>query len=320
MSQNDFALDNISAPAARADISAAFQALASASSGPSAPATTYADMLWYDTTNNQLKKRNEANSAWIVLGTVDETSGTFEPNQTFASNAEALAGLNNTKAMTALRTAEAIAASSGYNAQVFTASGTWTKPVNAPPTAMVRFEIWGAGGGGGRMSNYNGNGAGGGGYHSAIVKASDLAATIAVVVGAGGLGKTGSYGNGANGGTSSFGVYEATGGSGGSGSNTGTNPGDSQGIGGDAAKSGVVFNTQIYTGGGLLSPDVLFGGGAGAAYNDLAAGISGHGGSGGTSGVNGGVGNIPGGGGAGNATNTNGSDGARGEVRIYTTW
>jgi hypothetical protein len=320
MSQHDYVIENLGAPAARTDLNSALAAIKTVNSGAAAPSSTSADMLWYDTVNHQLKKRNESNSGWIIIGTLDETNGKFEPNQTFASNADAIAGLNNTRAMTALRTAEAIAVSSGYNEQIFTASGTWTKPVAAPSTAMVRFEIWGGGGGGGRMSNYNGNGAGGGGYHSNTVKASDLAATVAVVVGAGGLGKTGSYGNGAGGGTSSFGVYEATGGSGGGGSHTGTNPGDTQGTGGDAGKSGVDFTTQIYTGGGTLAPSVLFGGGAGSAFDNLPAGVSGYGGNGGTSGVNGGVGNIPGGGGAGNGTNTNGSDGARGEVRVYTTW
>lgn len=232
----------------------------------------------------------------------------------------ATAGDNTTKLATTAFVTTAVVGITSYNAQIFTASGTWTKPVNAPSTAMVRFEIWGAGGGGGRMSNYNGNGAGGGGYHSNIVKASDLAATINVVVGAGGFGKTGNYGNGTGGGTSSFGVYEATGGSGGSGSNTNTNPGDSQGAGGGIAKSGKSFPSYQYQGGETLEPSVAFGGGAGAAYTGLAAGVSGYGGNGGTSGVNGGVGNIPGGGGAGNAQNTNGSDGARGEVRVYTTW
>jgi phage-related tail fiber protein len=36
-------------------------------------------MFWYDTANNQLKKRDEANSSWITLGTVDEGTGRFTP-------------------------------------------------------------------------------------------------------------------------------------------------------------------------------------------------------------------------------------------------
>lgn len=79
MSQHDFNIANQTASNARSDINNALKALASLSSGTSAPSTTYANQLWYDTTNNQIKKRNEANSGWVVLGTVDDTAGTFLP-------------------------------------------------------------------------------------------------------------------------------------------------------------------------------------------------------------------------------------------------
>jgi len=46
------------------------QALASTSSGATAPATPYANQLWYDTATDLLKIRNEANSAWITLFSV----------------------------------------------------------------------------------------------------------------------------------------------------------------------------------------------------------------------------------------------------------
>jgi microcystin-dependent protein len=80
MSQHDFTIANQSASNARSDINNALQALASLSSGASAPSTTFANQLWYDTANNQIKKRNEANSAWVTLGTVDDSGGTFTPN------------------------------------------------------------------------------------------------------------------------------------------------------------------------------------------------------------------------------------------------
>jgi microcystin-dependent protein len=80
MSQHDFDIANQTASNARTDINNALKALASLSSGTSAPTTTYANMLWYDTANDQIKKRNEADSAWIILGTVSEASGTFSPS------------------------------------------------------------------------------------------------------------------------------------------------------------------------------------------------------------------------------------------------
>jgi hypothetical protein len=59
MSQNDFSIANQTAYDARLDINSALQALASNSSEVSEPATKYANMFWYDTTNHTLKMRNE---------------------------------------------------------------------------------------------------------------------------------------------------------------------------------------------------------------------------------------------------------------------
>jgi hypothetical protein len=67
MAQNDFVIADQSAVNALTDINIALQSLASCSSGASEPATKYANQLWYDTTANILKMRNEANSAWISL-------------------------------------------------------------------------------------------------------------------------------------------------------------------------------------------------------------------------------------------------------------
>lgn len=73
MPQNDFDIANQAGAAFRSDVNSALQALATLSSGATAPATTYARMEWADTTTNTLKRRNAANSGWIVVGTLDET-------------------------------------------------------------------------------------------------------------------------------------------------------------------------------------------------------------------------------------------------------
>ena len=77
MSQHDFEIDNAKARPARDDINAALKALVSLNSGSSAPATTYANMLWYDTTNNTLKMRSEANDQWISVGYLDQSADAF---------------------------------------------------------------------------------------------------------------------------------------------------------------------------------------------------------------------------------------------------
>lgn len=78
MSQHDFNIANQAAPAFRSDLNSALSALASLSSGATAPSTTYANMLWYDTANNLLKMRNEADSAWITIGTLNQSTNKFE--------------------------------------------------------------------------------------------------------------------------------------------------------------------------------------------------------------------------------------------------
>jgi hypothetical protein len=79
MSQNDLVIANQSFPATRADINSALQSLGSSNSGTTEPSTTYANMFWYDTANNILKFRSEANDAWINIGYLDQSSNTFKP-------------------------------------------------------------------------------------------------------------------------------------------------------------------------------------------------------------------------------------------------
>lgn len=135
MSQHDYVIDNQSAPAARADINAALQAIATTNSGGTAPVTTYANMIWYDTATNQLKKRNEADSAWITMGTLDEVGGTFTPNSllttsgiapaTLVTSAEGIAANNNN---TTIPTSAAVAAYTGSSMSMVapaTAGDAW---------------------------------------------------------------------------------------------------------------------------------------------------------------------------------------------------
>ena len=78
MSQNDFTIANQMFPNTRADINSALQALASTSSGSSAPSTTFANQFFYNTTSNLLQIRNEANDAFITIAELDQTNDTVE--------------------------------------------------------------------------------------------------------------------------------------------------------------------------------------------------------------------------------------------------
>jgi len=77
MSQHDLDIANQTSSSARADINSALKALGSTSSGSSAPSTTYANMLWYDTGSNTLKMRTEADDQWISIGYLDQGSDAF---------------------------------------------------------------------------------------------------------------------------------------------------------------------------------------------------------------------------------------------------
>ncbi|MBP3958331.1 hypothetical protein J8F10_24040 [Gemmata sp. G18] len=77
MSQHDMVIDNASGATARADINAALQALASTSSGNSAPATPYSGQLWLDTNTPSTTLQTLAiydGTDWITLGYVDVTN------------------------------------------------------------------------------------------------------------------------------------------------------------------------------------------------------------------------------------------------------
>lgn len=73
MSQHDQNIANDTGAAVRTDINNALGALFTLSSGAAAPATTIAHMLWVDTTSGTLKRRNAANTGWIVVHTIDES-------------------------------------------------------------------------------------------------------------------------------------------------------------------------------------------------------------------------------------------------------
>lgn len=83
MSQAPIVVNDAAGAVVRGAINAALEALATCQSGATAPATTYPNMFWYDTANNQLKRRNNANDAWIIM-----TDGVLDTDGTLASNSD----------------------------------------------------------------------------------------------------------------------------------------------------------------------------------------------------------------------------------------
>lgn len=86
MSQNDMVIANANGSTVRSDINSALQALASCSSGSSAPSTTYACQLWFDTTSDLMKIRDEANANWVTVASLSGTTWTPYIAGTVAGN------------------------------------------------------------------------------------------------------------------------------------------------------------------------------------------------------------------------------------------
>jgi hypothetical protein len=66
-------------PAFRSDLNGALAAVVSNSSGATAPTTPFAHQFWLDTSANPsiLKQRNADNDAWVTIGSINQTSDTF---------------------------------------------------------------------------------------------------------------------------------------------------------------------------------------------------------------------------------------------------
>ena len=218
MAQHDYVIDNQASAAARADLNNLFQAIASQNSGATAPTTTYANMFWYDTANDLLKMRNEANSAWITLGTLDQALNTFTAPSVngktvgtltaaggiaYATSSTALAAIGAGTAGQALLSGGAGAPTWGeatpffplLKLKAFNSSTTYT--IAAGKRACI-IAI-GAGGGGGayKYSSTNDNrtifgGNGGSAVRLLVTPSSNLALTITIGAGGTGIQATGS--------------------------------------------------------------------------------------------------------------------------------
>lgn len=183
--------------------------------------------------------------------------------------------------------------SGGTSMQVFSASGTWTRPTGV---TQVDVEVVGGGGSGGgtgtAAGNLAGGGGGAGGYARALVTVSG---DVTVTVGTGGAGASNGTNNGNNSSFAGGTTITANGGSGGSANNS-TNS-EASGGGGGSTTNGTYAATGQSGESGLKNTSVTEGGaggsnplgfGARTNRNSAAAGSSGTGYGAGGSGSTGG--------------------------------
>jgi hypothetical protein len=203
--------------------------------------------------------------------------------------------------------------------QIFTSSGTWTKPSGFGAKAYVLIEAWGAGGGGSRDSASNQDGGGGGAYKRRLILLSSLGATETVTIGARGVGRTGSDGAGTSGGSTTVGsLLTAYGGAGGPDGDAGGSGGGYYSVGGNGVSDG-----DCFTGGHGASSSIsvgrgVNGGGGGGGPTNTTGGVSQFGGSGASAvaGVPSAASSPGGGGAASTSSSTNGGDGGDGKCVV----
>jgi len=79
MSQNTVVIEDGTGAEVLNALNDAFNTAVTLNSGSAEPAETYAFMLWADTSNDQLKIRNAANTGWIVVGTLSSVNLGLQP-------------------------------------------------------------------------------------------------------------------------------------------------------------------------------------------------------------------------------------------------
>jgi len=76
MAQHDYNIGDQNGFDFLVDLNNALSAIATNNAGSSEPNTTFAHMLWFDTNNDLMKVRNEANSAWVIVAKKDGSGWT----------------------------------------------------------------------------------------------------------------------------------------------------------------------------------------------------------------------------------------------------
>ena len=76
MAQHDYNIGDQNGFDFLLDLNNALSAIVTNNAGSSEPNTTFAHMLWFDTNNDLMKMRNEANSAWVIVAKKDGSGWT----------------------------------------------------------------------------------------------------------------------------------------------------------------------------------------------------------------------------------------------------
>ena len=106
MATHDYVIANQGFPAFRSDLNSVLQAIVSNNSNATAPSTTYAYQMWYETDTNNWYMRNADNDAWITLATFNQTNDTVN----FIDSSSTVAGISTSASATVLTLANGVVA------------------------------------------------------------------------------------------------------------------------------------------------------------------------------------------------------------------
>jgi hypothetical protein len=106
MAIHDYVIANQGFPAFRSDLNSVLQAIVSNNSNATAPSTTYAYQMWYETDTNNWYMRNADNDAWITLATFNQTNDTVN----FIDSSSTVAGISTSASATVLTLANGVVA------------------------------------------------------------------------------------------------------------------------------------------------------------------------------------------------------------------
>ena len=148
MAQHDYNIGDQNGFDFLVDLNNALSAIATNNAGSSEPNPTFAHMLWFDTNNDLMKVRNEANSAWVIVAAKDSNGWTpyrqgtalgtasVQPDTRYAHRSNNLSDLGSAATARANLMAHPLAAGAGVGmftsiaatsgaALVLPAGGTW---------------------------------------------------------------------------------------------------------------------------------------------------------------------------------------------------
>ena len=106
MANHDYVIANQGFPAFRSDLNDVLQAIVSNNSNATAPSTTYAYQMWYETDTNNWYMRNADNDAWITLATFNQTNDTVN----FIDSSSTVAGISTSASATVITLSNGVVA------------------------------------------------------------------------------------------------------------------------------------------------------------------------------------------------------------------